>query len=322
MAVMATILVGTADGLWSLPEGGAGGARHLEGRAVRAIAPETWTRLWAIVDDAEIWRTADGDGWSRVASLRDIAGGDGLTATCLADTRANQLGGIVVGTSRARLLRIAPDLSTEFVAGFDDAPSRAEWYTPWGAPADTRTISENDQSVFVNVHVGGVLRSRDAGASWEPTIDIHADVHRVTTGSGRVYAAGAHGLSVSDDDGATWRLSADGLHARYCRSVAVCGETVLLSASAGPDGRRAALYRSGLTAERFERCRTGLPEWFDDNIDSMSLDALPGGELVAAGTAAGEVFASDDRGATWSRAASGLGGINCVLVLPDRRRVA
>jgi hypothetical protein len=314
---MATILVGTSDGLRTVAsDGERRGAAHLAGHAVRAVAAETPTRLWAIVDDREIWRSNGGDDWSCVARLDGVAGGDELTATCLAHTRGGEAGGVLVGTSRARLLRIAPDLRAEFVRGFDDAPSRAEWYTPWGAPADTRTISADDRSVFVNVHVGGVLRSRDGGASWQPTIDMHADVHRVTTGRDRVYAAGAFGLSVSEDGGDSWRLATDGLHARYCRAVALCGDTVLLSASEGPGGRRAALYRSGPAAERFERCRTGLPEWFDDNVDSTSLDALPGGELAVAGTLVGEVYASADQGATWSRVADGLGTINCVLAVP------
>jgi len=47
------------------------------------------------------------------------------------------------------------------------------------------------------VHVGGILRSQDHGESWQPTIEIGADVHQVTTGHGNVYAAGAGGLSVA-----------------------------------------------------------------------------------------------------------------------------
>jgi len=313
---MPFILVGTADGLHSFDASGAAGARALEGHEVRALAPESWTRLWAIVDGRSIWRRDEGGVWSRVVALSDVAGCDGLEALCLADTRANEMGGMLVGTSGARLLRVGADLSVLPLAGFDGAPGRDEWYTPWGAPADTRTISEDGSSVYVNVHVGGVLRSRDDGATWQPTIDLHADVHRVVTGHGRVYAAGATGLSVSDDGGDTWRLSAAGLHAAYCRSVAVCGPGVLLSASQGPGGRHAALYRSDLDATQFERCREGLPEWFEGNLDSLCLDALPGGELAAFGTEGGEVYASRDGGASWSGVASGLGSIRCVLVLP------
>jgi len=312
-----SILAGTADGLYRVDPGGAPRVQHLDGHAVQALAPESWERLWAIADTRDIWRSDREGTWTRILSLADVSGAADLDeALCLADTRANEPGGILVGTRPGHLLRLNAALDAEIIASFDNAPERSRWYTPWGAPADVRTITENDDSVFVNVHVGGVLRSRDGGATWQPTIDIDADVHRVVTGGDRVYAAGAYGLSVSDDGGESWQLHHDGLHARYCRSVAVCGDIVLLSASEGPGGRRAALYRSDLTASHFDRCRDGLPEWFSDNIDSLSLDALPGGELAAAGTGDGEVYATTDRGASWSRVADGLRAIHCILVLP------
>lgn len=313
---MATILAGTTSGLNRLDPDGGRRPPELEGRHVRGIAPESWKRLWAVVDRREIWSTDDSGAWRPIVSLDDLPGASDLEATCLADTRANPAGGILVGTSQARLVRVTEKHEVEFVDGFDVAPGRAGWFTPWGGPPDTRTISEDAESVFVNVHVGGILRSRDQGQTWEPTIDLHADVHQVTTGHGRVYAAGAGGLSVSEDGGATWRLSADGLHAAYCRAVAVCGDGILLSASTGPHGDRSALYRSDLAGKHFERCRAGLPGWFAGNLDSLCLDALPGGELAAFGTGGGELYASTDQGRSWTRIAADLGQIGRVLVLP------
>jgi hypothetical protein len=313
--LVASILAGTADGLWRLDAAGGGRVPALEGREVGALAPDSWERLWAIVDGAEVWRTGADGGWAPVASLAG-SGLDGLRAHCLADTRANALGAILVGTSRARLLRVDGSGSVEPVAAFDEAPGRARWSTPWGDPPDVRTITEDRENVFVNVHVGGVLRSRDEGCSWQPTIQVGADVHRVVTGHGRVYAAGAHGLSVSEDAGETWRLVDAGLHAAYCRSVAVCGDAVLVSASTGPAGRRSAVYRTDAAARLFERSRNGLPEWFERNVDSLCLDALPDGSLAAFGTEEGDVYTSRDAGASWERAAAELGAVRCVLTLP------
>jgi hypothetical protein len=204
----------------------------------------------------------------------------------------------------------------EFVDAFDRAPGRDSWYTPWGGPPATRTVSEDRSQVYVNVHVGGILRSRDEGASWEPTIEIDADVHQVATGAGLVYAAAGGGLFVSHDAGDSWRNSTAGLHATYCRAVAVCGSKVLISASAGPRGGNAAVYVTDLDAERFDRCRDGLPEWFEGNIDSLCLDALPDGGLAAFGTESGEVYVSTDQGQRWVRTASGLGRITRILTLP------
>ena len=311
---MACVLAGTGKGLFSFDAALGERRVELEGHDVRVVAPAGWKVLWAVVDQAEVWRSDDLIGWKAVASLADLPG-ERLQAECLADTRANDEDGILVGTSRAHLVRLTHD-RLERVESFDQVPGRDAWYTPWGGPPDVRSITEDRDSVFVNVHVGGVLRTRDRGATWQPTISIDADVHRVVTGGGRVYAAGARGLSVSQDGGETWRLSAKGLHAGYCRSVAVCGETVLLSAADGPGGGRSAVYRTDLDGQGFERSRQGLPEWFGDNIDSLCLDSLPDGSLAAFGTQSGEVFASGDQGATWSRLTAGLASVRCVLVLP------
>lgn len=307
---MPRIFVGTTNGLLRFERGSDSPQGFLDGRAVSAIAPAGWKRLWAVVGDREVWRADELDGeWKRVASL------DGREGECLADTRANDENGILVGTAQAHLVRVTDDV-VEVVDSFEHASGRDDWYTPWGGPPAVRSITENRGAVFVNVHVGGVLRSRDEGASWEPTIDIHADVHRVVTGAGRVFAAGARGLSVSGDDGANWRLNSKGLHGTYCRSVTVCGDAVLVSASDGPRGGRAELYRTGFEGGSLEKCRGGLPDWFDGNIDSLCLDALPDGSFSAFASESGDVFTSTDQGSSWSQVAAGVSGVRCLLVVP------
>jgi len=112
-------------------------------------------------------------------------------------------------------------------------------------------------------------------------------------------------------------MRSDGLDAPYSRAVAVCGDAVLVSASTGPRGGRAAVYRGGLGGGSFVRCTAGLPAWFDDNIDTYCLDALNDGSFAAFGTGDGHLFGSTDAGATWSELASGLPPIQHVLVVPD-----
>jgi hypothetical protein len=300
---VARILVGTREGLREYDPEGRAGAVRFEGRGVTAVAPEG-PELWAVVDGREVWHTAALDRWFHVADLDG-----GLRANCLADTRA----GLLVGTSEAHLFRVAGE-GLEAVKVFDEAPGRDGWYTPWGGPPDTRSMSEDDEAVYVNVHVGGILRTLDEGGAWEPTLDPDWDVHRVLARPGHLYAACARGLALSRDRGGTWSLHAEGLHASYCRGVAVCGDTLLLSASEGPGGRRSAVYRGSLDPTSLERCRAGLPDWFDGNIDSACLDAIPESGPAAFGTADGRVFVSTDEGDSWDVLASGLPGINCVLV--------
>jgi hypothetical protein len=301
---MAQILVGTRDGLHRLD--GSGKLLMVEhaGREVTTIGPEGW-ELWAILDGREVVHTAGVDWWFHVANLSRLRG------NCIADTRA----GVILGTSEAQLYRIAGK-GLERVRSFSRAPGRNEWFTPWGGPPDTRSITEDGDTVYVNVHVGGVLKSSDHGKSWHPTIDIGADIHRVTTGHRRVYAAGAGGLSVSQDKGDTWTTSDEGLHGSYCRAVTVCGDAILVSASTGPSGGHSAIYRGDVEGRSFERCTQGLPAWFEHNIDSLCVDAFPNGSLAAFGTEDGRLFASADQGRTWTQVADHLPGVTRVQVIP------
>jgi len=297
------VLVASRRGLHPFDDGGPAEPLQFAGRAVTTVAPHGG-ELWGAVDGTELWQTSGGE-WIHVADLPD------LRATCIAATHAD----VFVGTSDARLFRVA-DGRMEAVAAFDRAEGRSSWYTPWGGPPETRSISEWDDDLYVNVHVGGILRTDDRGRSWTPTIDVDADVHQVATAEGLVLAACAGGLAVSEDRGANWTVRAEGLEASYCRAVAVCDDAVLVSASNGPRGGRSAVYRGALTSEGFERCRDGLPEWFDDNVDTSCLDALPDGSFAAFGTSDGRLFGSPDAGSSWTELASGLPPIGCVLVLP------
>ena len=302
--VVARVLVATADGLHHFDA--AGGPVNVEhaGRPVTAIAPEGW-ELWAVLEGSELWHTAGIEWWFHVTDFTTHRG------NCIADTRA----GVVIGASEARLFRVAGE-GVERIDSFDEIAGRSEWFTPWGGPPDTRSLAEDHDTVYANVHVGGIVRSRDHGQSWEPTIEIRADVHQVRTARGRVLAATARGLAISHDQGDTWGYHTEGLEAEYCRAVAPCGEYVLLSASHGPQGGDAAVYRCAPDGGRLERCRTGLPDAIGGNIDTYWLDALPGGELAAIGIEGGGVYTSLDQGATWRQLASDLPEVHALLVLP------
>jgi hypothetical protein len=300
---MLQILVATREGLHGLDARGNEEAVQHVGRPVTAVVRDG-PQLWATVDRAEVWHAPQGE-WRHVATL------EGAAATCLAMTDATH-----VGASAARLFRLTGS-SLEPVVSFDAAEGRDTWYTPWGGPPDTRSISEWGDDVYVNVHVGGILHTSDRGATWNPTIDIDADVHQVATAEGLVLAAGARGLSTSTDKGATWSLRTDGLEAPYSRAVVVCGDRVLVSASDGPRGRRAGVYRADLVSGGFERCRAGLPEWFDDNIDTYCLDALNDGSYAVFGTGDGRIYGSDDGGLTWLELITGLPPVQHLLLVPD-----
>jgi hypothetical protein len=268
--------------------------------------------LWALVGGRTLWRAVDKPG---VRTVRDrwvqVTEAEGPAGRCLLGSED----GLFIGTAEAGLLHLE-DGTLHRVAGFDRAPGRDAWYTPWGGPPDTRSLSQGaDGTLYANVHVGGILRSTD-GEAWEPTIDVDADAHQVLAHPetpGVVLAACAPGLAISRDRGATWAIHSEGLHGHYCRAVAVAGEDVLVTASTGPFTDHAAVYRRALDDEGpFERCSEGLPEWFPSNIDTHCLVAQ--GSTGALGTDGGQVYRSEDGGRTWAPAATGLGSVRCLLL--------
>ncbi|HXG42316.1 MAG TPA: hypothetical protein VNL95_06280 [Dehalococcoidia bacterium] len=299
------LLVGTDNGVHRL---GAGRQVDMEGHAVTALA-RAGDDLWAIVDGQSLWRKQGKAPW------QEVARSPGWRLHCLLPSSA----GLLVGTAEAHLLRLE-DGGLVLVQPFEKVEGRGSWFTPWGGPPDTRSLAQDAQgTIYVNVHVGGIVRSRDEGRSWHPTIDIETDVHQVVVHEGwrgLVVAPCALGLAVSTDGGDSWQVLAEGLHGRYMRAAAVAEDVAVASASLGPyrgGDQRAALYRLPLEAsDRLERCRHGLPEWFADNIDSHCLTAL--GKAVAFGTSQGEVYLSQDKGLRWEKVAEGLPPVRCLVM--------
>jgi hypothetical protein len=298
------LLIGTSEGVFGVaggeprPDPSFGTTREVSALAVGDAG------VWAVAERHAIVRRDPDGAWAEVARSE-------LELVCVVATSR----GVFVGTEEAHLLRLGDDGVLAPVEAFETIEGRDEWFTPWGGPPAVRSIAlDLSGRLHANVHVGGIPRSVDTGVSWEPTIDIDADIHQVVAHPSEpdvVLAAGAVGLAVSVAGGARWRIEREGLHATYARAVAVAGDHVLLTVSNGPRGGRAAIYRTVLEpGSAFERCTVGLPEWFDRNIDSGWLDAR-GGE-VAFGTGDGEVYRSDDAGERWTLAAAGLPSIRAV----------
>ncbi len=222
-------------------------------------------------------------------------------------------GGIIVGTEGAHLHRMGAS-GLEQVKPFEHVDGRDDWYTPWGGPPEVRSIAcTPDNILLVNVHVGGIVRSDDSGRTWTPTVDIHHDVHQVRSVWGRgdlVVAASAIGLLVSHDAGINWSTLDRGLHATYCRAVAVPDHAILVSASEGPRGNQSAIYRTNIHAtERFER----VTHWIEGNVDTHALDGW--GEFAAFGTRTGEVYESTNAGETWTRTHRGLAPVTSLSIV-------
>ena len=280
------ILLGTAAGLARLDGDG-----HLEwllkGNVSRVAGG------WAAVDDRVLVRIDD------PATMVPVP----LKPECLAPG--------LVGTAEARLFQVEP---FGVVESFDAIPTRDQRYTPWGGPPDTRSITvAADGTVLVNIHVGGVWRS-DGADSWTEVIPVDDDTHQILAApddSSLVVAAAAVGFGQSVDGGRTFTWTTGGLHASYCRAVALTEDNVLVTASTGPFTQHGAVYVRPIDfSGPFLRCDIGLPTWFDGNIDTFQMAAA--GTDVVIGTAAGDVYLSTDAGVSWDRVLDGLDAIRCV----------
>lgn len=282
------LLIGTEAGVFDLR-----GERLLDGVNVHHIAHRSGS--WWAVSDNGVFR----DGQEIAPSPAGVA------FNCLEPTPDE----IWLGANSARLFRLVGDEISEDEF-FAEAPGRDKWHTPWGGPPDVRSMSYGpDGTLYINVHVGGILRYDNTGL--DPTLDIDSDVHQVVahpSQEGRVVAATAFGLAQSSN-GHDFEFRTEGLDHRYCRAVALDGETVLVSASQGHQGGHSRLYRGSFSGGGLEACTRGLPAYFTGNLDTHCVVTRDNAYYAGNGQT---VWVSTDGGDTWEVAATDLPGVTCL----------
>ena len=311
-----TVLVSTwSAGLFIVPDGAP--QQELADHSIRGLTPDGHGDALAIVDGRSICRRSPGGAWSTIATVEQTS-----LACCIAAG-----GAIYAGTDDARVFRFNHAGEIEQLQGFNDVDGRDKWYAGTavidgkvvGPPLGIRsmTATSDGEVLLANVHVGGIPRSIDGGATWEPTIDIETDVHEVRAHPSRpeiVAAAAAVGLCVSRDGGATWLIEQRGLHALHCSAVAFAGEDILVSVSTDPFSPDAAIYRRGVDEDGpLVRVSGGLPEWLDRRADTGCIAVI--GSTAALADGHGNLYVSADTGRTWSRLAEGIPAPSGVLIV-------
>ncbi len=296
---MPPILVATwNDGLFSVTEKTV--RQELADCAVRSLVADERGSVLAIVGGRSLRRRSSDGEWTEIANNQ-------LDLSCCVPIGD----AVFVGTDDARVLRIDPGGTQQFLTGFDTVEGRDKWYAGtavvdgklMGPPLGVRSLAATcDGVLLVNVHVGGVPRSTDAGLTWRPTIDVESDVHQVCAHPIRhdlVIAAAAKGLCISRDGGATWIIENEGLHAPHCSAVAFGRNDIFVSASTDPFGPQGAVYRRPIDGNGpLQPLGGGMPKWIAGKADTDCIATRD--SMVAVIDQSGRLYVSHDDGASWS----------------------
>lgn len=203
----------------------------LEGSGAQCVAtdPRDPERVYVGTFDRGVWRSLDGGRtWDDVTA--NIAHNRVLSIAISPSHVENGRSVVFAGTEPSRLYRSDDDgRSWRDFPSLPELPSAPTWSFPprpwthhvrWIAPhySDPRLL-------FVGIELGGVMRSRDGGETWEDRKPgSQWDAHTVAThpmDPTRVYEAAGGGVAVSHDAGDTWRPADEGKDRRYAWALAV-----------------------------------------------------------------------------------------------------
>lgn len=197
-----------------------------------------------------------------------------------------------------------------------DIPSAPSWSfppRPWTSHVRWIAPDPNDsERLFVGIELGGVMRSLDAGITWEdrkPGSQHDAHTLRTHRGApGRVYEAAGGGYAESRDGGDTWIGLDEGLDRRYVWGLAADTadpDTIVVSAAPGPrqahnpGAGEAGLYRR-VQGGTWQEVWDGLPSPKGTRTYVLaSADAEP--HVFYAATREGDLYRSTDAGLSWER---------------------
>jgi photosystem II stability/assembly factor-like uncharacterized protein len=249
-------------------------------------------------------------------------------------------GVVYAGVEPAALFRSEDGGHTfTLVQGLWDHPHRPTWQ-PGGGGLCLHTVlphATDPRTLTVAISTGGVYRSADGGASWEPrNKGIRADfmgenpfpeygqcVHKVDLNPSepdRYYLQHHGGVYRSDDDTASWTRIDDGLPADFGFPIAaspvrpggVYVIPLIAAEDRSPAGHHYQVCRSDDAGATWTAHAKGLPD--EPCHASVLRDAFctDGSTGLYFGTRDGFVYASRDEGESWTEVARHLPDVLCV----------
>ncbi|QYJ04463.1 hypothetical protein KUV85_01940 [Nocardioides panacisoli] len=345
-----TVMIGTRKGLWvgrseDRDDWSLSGPHH-DMEEVYSCLVDTRggrTRLFAGASSPWLgpqvrWSDDHGATWQETAGggVRFPEGSDGTVERIWQLAPGAEDGVVYAGTEPGAVFRSVDHGETfTLEQALWDHPHRPEWGEGFGGQAFHTVLPHptDPSSVTAALSTGGVYRTTDGGASWEPRNQgIRADflpegqqlpefgqcVHKVARHPSRperLYAQNHGGVYRSDDEGGSWTSIADGLPSDFGFPIVVHPhqpDTIYVFPLGGGDGRyppegRARVWRSRDAGESWEPLDRGLPEQFYVAVmrDAFCTDgADPAGLYFGARN--GSVWASTDEGGSWREIARDL----------------
>ena len=176
-------------------------------------------------------------------------------------------------------------------------------------------------TIYASIEVGGLLKSTDAGESWQEFPDLYEDVHRIMihpSDANFLYAVTGRGLYVSPDGGITWEQwtrREDEIGGYPDGFVFRPSDPKLIFMTAAHDApgtwrkthfAGARISRSEDGGRTWEILRNGLPDRLQASIEAFCLEESGQSTAIFAATTSGEVFSSEDLGESWKKIITGL----------------
>jgi hypothetical protein len=301
-------IISRQNGQWQID-------RQLVGLPTYCVAADPYRpeRVYCGAFGRGLWRSDDaGASWQPVGE--GITYAEVMSVAVSPLERSGGYGVVWAGTEPSALFRSEDGgQSWQERPGLRELPSAPTWSFPprpwthhirWIAP--DLVVAER---LFVGIELGGVMRSLDAGQTWEDRKPgSQHDVHTLRThpeAPGRVYEAAGGGYAQSFDGGSTWQGNDTGLHHWYLWGLAVDPgdpETILVSASNGPrqahapQSAEAVIYRK-TKDEPWREVYEGLPSPKGTIAYLLAANEAEPGIFYAA-TNQG-LYRSPDAGLTW-----------------------
>jgi photosystem II stability/assembly factor-like uncharacterized protein len=269
-----------------------------------AIDPKDANRIYAASSHQGLWKSEDaGTSW------QDLQ----LPASDVFSVAVSPVdGALYAGTEPSALFKSMDAGKTwQEMETLKKIPSAPSWSFPprphtshvrWIAPSP-----HDKELLLVGIELGGVMRSIDAGLSWQDhRPGAKLDAHELAwhpQAIGRAYQAAGDGVAWSKDGGENWQSNSKGKSKRYTLALALDPhDPDLFFVSAAPSPM-AAHYNRGAAQAAIYRWRADGPWEELSNLDK-SLTSMPytlqfhQGQLYT-GFTDGEIWRSPDQGDSW-----------------------